>query len=360
MAEQAHRQHPHVVERDGGEVVGGQRLECRPAARCVTDVGVEAGQRGLHRRIEDLLRCRRAQLLLDFIGTPLEREEHDPLAQPGHPCVPRSRVASELVGPLDQRLHPGQPAAEECVHRRVRRHQPPLPGLAQFVGHPGGGGVFRLVLIQLGSLDELDQAADPRVDDLLGVAAPLRDLAQLVHDLPLFLERVGRPDGHLTAVECPGEHCWVTEPARDLHRLGGQGEPPRPARIALDPQRAGGEAGEHARPHLAVLWGQHSDGLLKQREQMRVASAPRPHEPSAVSERRLPQALGQFVVASDVRSPQERSLRGRVVSGARLHVAERQQQIAELGVVGAREALEILQSKAIEASGLLVGQASRR
>ena len=101
------------------------------------------------------------------------------------------------------------------------------------------------------------------------------------------------------------------------------------------------------------------DGLLKQREQMRIASA----SPTRTVRRiRAPPARGARAVRGGERrrSPQERSLCGRVVSGARLHVAERQQQIAELGVVGAREALEILQSKAIEASGLLVGQASRR
>ena len=234
---------------------------------------------------------------------------------------------------------PGQPARQQRVHRLVNRHQPALPGLAELVGHVTRGGVFHVEPIELRPLHQLDEPADARVHDLLRITRPLGELLHLGHDLPLLLERVGRPDRNLAAVESPREHRHVADPASDLHGLGGQRPSAGHAGVALLAQRARSEAREQACPQRAVVGREGLDGLLQQRQQVRVAPALRPHPAATVSEGGATQLLGQAATARHLRGAQERVLGAGIVAGPRLSVAETEQQIAELGIVGIVAAL---------------------
>ena len=107
--------------------------------------------------------------------------------------------------------------------------------------------------------------------------------------------------------------------------------------------------------------GRVSDGLLEQRQQVRVASPLRPHPAAAVSERGTTQALGQPGAASHLRGAQERSPGAGIVAGARLE--RRRDRAADRRARRRRHlrcARPVVSASAIEPRGLLVGEPRRR
>ncbi len=195
------------------------------------------------------------------------------------------------------------------------------------------------------------------VDGALGVLGGLGHGQHLVGDGQALVGVVGQPDCPVEADEGVAQRGGVVQLAGHVNRLLAQGSPLLLAVAVAAP--GAGKPREQPHPKPVVGPAQHHEGVLQERDQVRVVADARPEEPATVAEHRPRQRLGRSLPAGELRRLEVGLPGCRQVPCPCLRLAQAKEHLDTPFRIARRVQLEHRKAHPVQACRLLVGKRSQ-
>ena len=241
--------------------------------------------------------------------------------------------SADRRGAIRELLGLSEAAVEQCAHRLPERVVPEVDRVAQLLGEARMAGDLGVGRIDLAQFEQVDDPVEPSLQHELCVAGALGQLHDLFAGGQPVVDRLAIPEGGASGVHGVGERGSVAQPASHLHGLVAERHPP-PAR--LRPVQRLCQSAHHPRAQRAVVLAEHAECLLQQADQDRVdlAEAHAAGRHCRETERRPHEPVGHRGDSRDAGGRFEALARSFGPARSGLRVAERERQLAALGVVG--------------------------